>query len=197
MIRNTLGIYIVHPDGSALSAGSPAQLETAGTPHWSPDGSRLGFYVGDVDQVCRGGLIFGTGTTQIVSVRPDDERARDAHVRMAGVKVFPRWLSTTQVAYQTRDGVRFTGGEIHASPVSSRLPTGPPTIGTWCFTARSDPRGDRDRAIPTWSSYGFGIRAAARARRVVICASRRSHGVHADELQRMPIRKRHADGREH
>jgi len=73
------GIYIVHPDGSALRRIT-GPLETTGTPHWSPDGSRLGFYVGDVDQVCRGGLIFGTGTTQIVSVEIATS-ARDAHRR--------------------------------------------------------------------------------------------------------------------
>jgi Tol biopolymer transport system component len=61
------GIYVVRPDGSALRRVT-APTEIAGTPQWSPDGSRLGFDVGDVDQVCRGGLIFGTGTTQIASV---------------------------------------------------------------------------------------------------------------------------------
>jgi Tol biopolymer transport system component len=47
------GIYIVHPDGSALRRIT-GPLETAGTPHWSPDG--LAFdSTSAMYEVCRGG----------------------------------------------------------------------------------------------------------------------------------------------
>jgi Tol biopolymer transport system component len=64
--RQFTSIYVVHPDGSGLR-GITDSSELAGTPHWSPDGSRL-FYTAALDQVCKGGLIFGTGLSQIASV---------------------------------------------------------------------------------------------------------------------------------
>ena len=39
------GVYIMHPDGSGLRRITDA-TELAGTPRWSPDGSRLSFYSG-------------------------------------------------------------------------------------------------------------------------------------------------------
>ena len=82
-----LGVYIVHPDGSNLRRIS-ASTEIAGTPHWSPDGARLAFWAGDPNQVCGGGLIFGTGTTQIASVDVESG-ARETLTVGAGLKVFP------------------------------------------------------------------------------------------------------------
>jgi Tol biopolymer transport system component len=143
------GVYVVHADGSGLRRISAA-TEVAGTPHWSPDGSRIAFYAGDPAQICRGGLILGTGTTQIVAV---DLRtgARTPLTSGAGLKVSPRWLSASRVAYQTRAGMRFTGdtllvaGEFHApdwSPDGRRM----------VFHRETDPRGDRDRDFQTWPS---------------------------------------------
>ena len=60
-------IYIVHPDGSGLRRISDT-TELAGTPHWSADGTRVVFYTVDPAEVCRGGLIFGNGTSQLVTV---------------------------------------------------------------------------------------------------------------------------------
>src|SRR6185437_6239357 len=60
-------IYVMRADGSDLRRVTDGSSETAGTRSWSPDGTHIAFYVGDAQQVCRGGLILGTGTTQIVS----------------------------------------------------------------------------------------------------------------------------------
>jgi Tol biopolymer transport system component len=149
-------IYIVHPDGSALRRITGA-TETAGTPHWSPDGSRLAFYTGEVDQVCRGGLIFGTGTTQIVSVAIANN-ARETLTSGPGVKVFPRWLSATQVAYQTRDGIRFTGDEAEVRG-EFQTPDWSPDHRTMIFHREIDHRGDRDRDFQSWRSLDqqFGL----------------------------------------
>jgi len=141
------GVYIVHPDGSALRRIS-APSEIAGTPHWSPDGSRIAFWTGDPAQVCRGGLIFGTGTTQIISADLASG-ARDTVTSGPGMKVFPRWVSKTRVAYQTRDGLRFTGGDTVLTG-DFEAPDWSPDHRTLIFHRETDPRGDGDRPFQSW-----------------------------------------------
>jgi Tol biopolymer transport system component len=142
-------VYVVHPDGSALRRISAAG-EIAGTPHWSPAGTRLAFWAGDPEQVCRGGLILGAGTTQIISVDLTSG-ARDTMTSGPGVKVFPRWVSADRVVYQSRDGLRFAGkdtvlsGEFQAADWS-------PDHRTMVFHRETDPRGDRDRSFQAWPS---------------------------------------------
>ncbi len=143
------GVYVVHPDGSDLRRITSPN-ETAGTPHWSPDGSRIGFYFGDMDQVCRGGLIFGTGTTQIASVAIATG-ARETLTSGPGVKVFPRWLSATRVAYQTPDGIRFAGDEVEFRG-EFQAPDWSPDHRTMIFHREMDHRGDRDRDFQSWRS---------------------------------------------
>ncbi len=43
-------IYVVHPDGSGLRRITQAQ-GFAGSPSWSPDGKRLGFYKAEINEV--------------------------------------------------------------------------------------------------------------------------------------------------
>jgi Tol biopolymer transport system component len=144
-----LGVYVAHPDGSGLRRVSSAS-ETAGTPHWSPDGARVAFYVGDPQQVCRGGLILGTGTTQIVSVNVTTN-ARATLTSGGGVKVFPRWVSTTRVAYQTREALHFTSGDTMLAG-DFQAPDWSPDHRLMVFHREIDPRGDRDRPFQTWTS---------------------------------------------
>jgi TolB protein len=151
-----LGVYAVHPDGSGLRRVS-APNETAGTPHWSTDGSRLVFWAGDPDQVCGGGLILGTGTTQIVSVEVNSG-TRDTMTAGAGLKVFPRWLSATKVAYVSRDSLRFTDG--HAALTGEfEAPDWSPDHRMMVFHRELDARGDRDRPFQSWPSLDprFGL----------------------------------------
>jgi len=143
-----VGVYIVHPDGSGLRRISTS-TEIAGTPHWSPDGAHVAFWAGDPDQVCGGGLIFGTGTTQIVSVDVESG-ARQALTAGAGLKVFPRWVSAARVAYETRDTLRFTDGGMLAGEFQA--PDWSPDRRLMVFHRETDPRGDRDRPFQSWPS---------------------------------------------
>jgi TolB protein len=141
------GVYIVHPDGSGLRRISDAS-EIAGTPHWSPDGTRIAFWAGDPAQVCRGGLIFGTGITQIISVGLASG-ARDTVTSGPGTKVFPRWVTATRIAYQTRDGLRFTGSDTVLTG-DFEAPDWSPDRRTLVFHREMDARGDRDRPYQQW-----------------------------------------------
>jgi TolB protein len=143
------GIYVLHPDGSALRRVT-APTESAGTPHWSLDGSHLAFYVGDLDQVCRGGLIFGTGTTQIASI-VIATGARAMLTSGPGVKIFPRWVSATEVAYQTPDAIGFTGGKTTLQG-EFQAPDWSPDHRTMIAHRETDRRGDRDRDFQSWWS---------------------------------------------
>jgi Tol biopolymer transport system component len=143
-----VGVYIVHPDGSNLRRIS-ASTEIAGTPHWSPDGTRVAFWTGDPDQVCGGGLIFGTGTTQIVSVDVASG-ARQIVTVGAGLKIFPRWVSAARIAYETRDTLRFTDGGTLAGEFQA--PDWSPDRRVMVFHRETDPRGDRDRPFQSWPS---------------------------------------------
>lgn len=144
-----LGVYVMHPDGSGLRRIS-APTEIAGTPHWSPDGARIAFWAGDPDQVCGGGLIFGTGTTQIVSVDVTSG-VRETVSAGAGLKVFPRWLGSTGIAYETREGLRFTNGDA-ALAGEFQVPDWSPDHRMMVFHRETDARGDRDRPFQSWSS---------------------------------------------
>lgn len=142
-------VYAVHPDGSGLRRISDS-TEVAGTPHWSPDGAHLAFYVSDLDEVCKGGLMFGTGTSQVVSV---DWRTgvRTTLTSGAGLKVFPRWATATQVAYQTRDGLAFTASRSDIAG-EFRAPDWSPDHRMMVFHRDRDLRGGRDRAVRAWPS---------------------------------------------
>ncbi|HEX7296477.1 MAG TPA: hypothetical protein VF251_12025, partial [Pyrinomonadaceae bacterium] len=115
------------------------------------------FYVGDLDQVCRGGLIFGTGTTQIESVEIATG-TRQALSSGPGLKVFPRWVSARRVAYLTRAGIRFTGGEDELRG-EFQTPDWSPDRRTMIFQRELDHRGDRDRDFQSWRSANpeFGL----------------------------------------
>lgn len=142
-------IYIVHRDGSGLRRITDSS-EVAGTPHWSPDGSRLVFYVVDPNEVCRGGLILGAGTSQIVSV---DWKTGERQTLTSGpgLKVAPRWVDANTVAYQTSDGIRFTGARPPV-PGQFQVPDWSPRNDMIVFHRETDSRGDRDREFQSWPS---------------------------------------------
>lgn len=101
------GVYIVRADGSGLRRLSTPE-EVAGSPYWSADGARLLFHSAAPDQVCNGGLMFGTGTSQVVAWTVETG-ARETLTSGDGVKFMPRVAGGKDIAYVTRDGLGFVG----------------------------------------------------------------------------------------
>jgi Tol biopolymer transport system component len=98
-------LFVVRPDGSELRRVT-APGEVAGSPVWSQDGSRLLYYSADPSQVCTGGLMFTTGTSQIASVSLQTGD-RTILTTGDGIKLFPRFVDSSVFAYVTRRGLRF------------------------------------------------------------------------------------------
>lgn len=139
-------IYLVHPDGSGLR-GITDSSELAGTPHWSPDGSRLIFYTAALDQVCKGGLIFGTGLSQIASVDWKTGE-RKTITGGGGLKVFPRYVDSNEIAYQTPTGIKFTGGVELAGDFEA--PDWSPDGRSMIFHREVEVGAERDYTVRAW-----------------------------------------------
>ena len=100
------GVYVVRADGSGLRrVTAPAELAASAT--WSHDGSRLVYHMAAPEQVCNGGLMFTTGTSQIAAI---DIMTGERVVLTEGdgLKIFPAPVDATTTAYVTRTGIRFT-----------------------------------------------------------------------------------------
>ncbi|HSU59065.1 MAG TPA: hypothetical protein VLI55_07110 [Bryobacteraceae bacterium] len=123
--------------------------ELAGTPHWSPDGSRLIFYTAALDQVCKGGLIFGTGLSQIASVdwKTGERRAITGG---GGLKVFPRYVNSNEIAYQTSTGLKFTGGAELLGDFEA--PDWSPDGRSMIFHREVETGAERDYKVRPWPS---------------------------------------------
>lgn len=106
-------MYVIRADGAELRRISDA-TEVAGSPAWSADGRQLLFYSAAIEEVCSGGLMFATGTSQIVAVDfASGERV--AVTAGDGIKLFPRAIGTARVGYVTQNGLAFTDGAASAA----------------------------------------------------------------------------------
>jgi Tol biopolymer transport system component len=100
-------LFIVRADGSELRrVTSPTEVAAGGV--WSLDGARLLYQSAAPEEVCAGGLMFATGTSQIASVDVETG-ARSLLSSGDGLKIFPGAVSATAAAYVTRTGLRFPG----------------------------------------------------------------------------------------
>jgi Tol biopolymer transport system component len=98
-------IYIIRPDGTGLQkvAGQPGYAE--GSPAWSPDGTSLVFYETDVESTWGARRPEGINgvSSQLVSVNLST-LARTTLTSGAGFKVFPQFLSPTNISYHIKGG---------------------------------------------------------------------------------------------
>ena len=108
--RQTLSIYVIHPDGTGLKRLTQSNV-SAGTPQWSADSARVVFYETPLTPAAANGQAPGA-VSQIVSV-DIATGVRVEHTTGPGMKVKPQFLGPTRVGYLLkavpRDGGLVTG----------------------------------------------------------------------------------------
>ena len=112
VIRHATAVYVVKVDGTGLRPMTMDQ-PFAGSPSWSPDGTRLAFYsapLPEVVNITTARRLRGTTQIETVDVRTGE---RTSLTSGNGEKWSPRWLSNQQVAYVgggPEGGIEYTNG---------------------------------------------------------------------------------------
>ena len=108
-------LYVINTDGTGLRKLTAGPEMMAGSPRWSPDGSKIVFYEMLVRDTFR--AHFGGGPSSIVSVDVATGE-RTVHASGPGLKVSPQFIAPDRVAYlirARRNGIlAFTNGEKSA-----------------------------------------------------------------------------------
>lgn len=94
--RQTLSVYVIHPDGSGLKRLTQGNV-SAGTPQWSADSRRVIFYETSLTSTAVSGQTPGTAS-QIVSV-DIASGARVEHTSGPGMKVKPQFLPGNRIGF--------------------------------------------------------------------------------------------------
>jgi len=100
-----LSIYVIGADGQGFRRIASKSGHCLGSPKWSPDGRRVVFYEMTTEATwgARRPNLVGSVVSQIVSV---DVATGDRveHTSGPGLKVFPQFLSSTEIAYHRKGG---------------------------------------------------------------------------------------------
>ena len=142
-------IFVARADGSHTRRITSAS-ESAGGPRWSPDGRHLLAYVSAAEHICGGGMMFGRGPSQIVSIEFPSGR-REVVTRGPGLKVIPGSTADGRFAYVTRTGVAFSDRQSETAGEFGR-PAWSREGSTMVFHREIDRNRDQDRDFKTWHS---------------------------------------------
>ena len=110
-----LSIYVIRADGQGFRRIASKPGYCLGSPKWSPDGKRVVFYEMTTEDTwgARRPNLVAKVVSQIVSVDvATGERVE--HTSGPGLKVFPQFLSATEIAYHRKggpdEGLYYTSG---------------------------------------------------------------------------------------
>src|SRR6478735_2684263 len=110
-----LSIYVIRADGQGFRRIASKPGYCLGSPKWSPDGKRVVFYEMTTEETwgARRPNLVASVVSQIVLVEvATGERVE--HTSGAGLKVFPQFLSATEIAYHRKggpdEGLYYTSG---------------------------------------------------------------------------------------
>ena len=100
-----LSIYIIRADGQGFRRVASKPGYCLGSPKWSPDGKRVIYYELTTEQTwgARRPELIATVESQICSVDAATGE-RLVHTSGPGLKVFPQFLTLTEIAYQRKGG---------------------------------------------------------------------------------------------
>ncbi len=100
-----LSIYVIGADGKNFRRIASKPGYCLGSPKWSPDGQRVVFYEITTEDTwgARRPNLVAKVVSQIVSVDVTSGE-RIEHTSGPGLKVFPQFLSATEIAYQRKGG---------------------------------------------------------------------------------------------
>jgi Tol biopolymer transport system component len=110
-----LSIYVIGADGQGFRRIASKPGFCLGSPRWSPDGKRVVFYEMTTEATwgARRPNLVASVVSQIVSVDVATG-ARVEHTTGPGLKIFPHFLSTEEIAYHRKggpdEGLYFTSG---------------------------------------------------------------------------------------
>ena len=110
-----LSIYVIRADGQGFRRIASKPGYCLGSPKWSPDGKRTVFYEMTTEETwgARRPNLVGKVVSQIVSVDVATGE-RVVHTSGSGLKVFPQFLSATEIAYHRKggpdEGLYYTSG---------------------------------------------------------------------------------------
>jgi Tol biopolymer transport system component len=98
-------IYIIRPDGTGVEKVASRPGFQEGSPSWSPDGKSVVFYETDIESTwgARRPERINKVSSQIVTVNLATHVRTDV-TATPGFKVFPQYLSATNIAYHIKGG---------------------------------------------------------------------------------------------